>query len=755
MYDLQQLGWYGFQEMCNSIARVVWSQTAMTYLDSNDGGRDGSYSGKWIDENTNIHEGNFVIQCKFTSKRNTNLKFSDLNDEILKAKLLVEKGLCDIYIIMTNAGISGKIDEKIQKEFKAIGIKRVFVYGSNWICSQIKENSKLRRMVPRVYGLGDLTQILDARVYSQGAALLDSLQEDLAKVVITNTYNKAAEAIEKHNFVLLVGEPAAGKTTIASLLAMGALDQWKAVTLKLDKPEQVIKHWNPDEPGQFFWIDDAFGVTQYESALSSSWNHVMPQIKAMLNKGAKIVMTSRDYIYNTARKDLKGGAFPLLNESQVVIDIHDLTIREKRQMLYNHIKMGKQPLSFRTEIKGYLEYIANLKRFIPETARRIADPYFTKNLYLSEYWIKEFVDKQESFLFDVITGLDSDSLAALGLIYMNNNKLKSPLNLTKIEQNALSRLGSSLNGCITVLEAMNGNMVQRINVDDEFIWKFKHPTISDAYAKYIATTSELLEIYIKGSDVDKLLEQVTCGDVNLTKAIVLPKSLFPLIIEKLKNYNKTSRHKTEFTAKWYANRNLLNFLSRRCSKNFLKLYVKENPEILDKVTELDLLSDSSPELDLAVALFRSQLFTEDYRKAIVEKITESAITGENLKVLDSEEIQDFFKESELSDLKEKIKNELIPKISNLKDSWKARYQDYQDAEYHMMSLKDSLEIIENEFPEFPEIENKIRTEIEAIDSWVIENTDIDDNIPERESLETPEENLGEEKERSIFDDIDM
>lgn len=43
-----------------------------------------------------------------------------------------------------------------------------------------------------------------------------------------------------------------------------------------------------------------------------------------MNNGARIVMTSRDYIYNRARQDLKETAFPLLKESQVVIDVHRL-----------------------------------------------------------------------------------------------------------------------------------------------------------------------------------------------------------------------------------------------------------------------------------------------------------------------------------------------------------------------------------------------------------------------------------------------
>src|ERR1019366_3365329 len=184
------------------------------------------------------------------------------------------------------------------------------------------------------------------------------LREDMAKVVVTSAYQKAATALDSHGFVLLIGEPAAVKTTIASLLAMAALDQWNASTLKLDHPAKVIDHWNPDEPSQFFWVDDAFGVLQYESDLVQGGNHALPQVKTMLRQGRKIVMTSRDYIYNRARRDLKDGAFPLLRESQVVIDVRDLTPDEKKQILYNHIKMGRQPQEFRSAIKPYLEGVA-------------------------------------------------------------------------------------------------------------------------------------------------------------------------------------------------------------------------------------------------------------------------------------------------------------------------------------------------------------------------------------------------------------
>ena len=387
VYDLHSLGWHSFQQLCLTVTREILGQTVESFLDSNDGGRDGGFSGTWSSRGSEDISGRFVIQCKFTNKKDQNLHASDLSDEVVKAKRLVEKGLCDCYVLLTNAGLSGTEAEKIEALYESAGVKRVLLYGLTWICQQIQESKRLRMLVPRVYGLGDLSQILDERAYSQARALLASLREDLSKIVVTGAYKRAAAALDQHGFVLLIGEPAAGKTTIASLLAMAALDQWNASTLKLDDPAEVVDHWNPDEPSQFFWVDDAFGVSQYESQLVHGWNHKLAQIKAMLKKGAKIVMTSRDYIYNRARKDLKEGAFPLLRESKVVIDVHDLTPDERRQILYNHLKLGRQPQEFRTQIKPLLEDVSAHPRFIPETARRLGDPVFTEGLSISQYWI--------------------------------------------------------------------------------------------------------------------------------------------------------------------------------------------------------------------------------------------------------------------------------------------------------------------------------------------------------------------------------
>src|SRR5690606_38144781 len=188
-YDLHLLGWYSFQQLCLSITREILGQTVESYLDTNDGGRDGAFSGNWLQHNMDDLSGQFVIQCKFTNKRDIRLKLSDISDELKKAERLVIAGRCDCYLLMTNAGITGTTAEKITQAFVDVGLKKVKIFGSSWICSQIHESNRLRILVSRVYGLGDLSQILDERAHSQARQLLASMRDDLAKIVIIKAYN--------------------------------------------------------------------------------------------------------------------------------------------------------------------------------------------------------------------------------------------------------------------------------------------------------------------------------------------------------------------------------------------------------------------------------------------------------------------------------------------------------------------------------------------------------------------------------------
>lgn len=666
---------------------------------------------------------------------------------------LAAKGLCDSYVLMTNAGLAGTRAEDIEAMFTRAGAKQVLVLGATWINQQIRENKRLRMLVPRVYGLGDLSQILDGRAYTQAKAILETMREDLAKVVVTEAYQKAATALDKHSFVLLIGEPAAGKTTIASMLAMAALDQWKASLLKLDDPASVAERWNPDEPSQFFWLDDAFGVMQYEDSLVHGWNHVLPQIKPMLRKGAKIVMTSRDYIYIRARRDLKESAFPLLKEGQVVIDVHALSTAEKRQILYNHLKLGRQPRSFLCAIKPYLESVADHERFIPETARRLADPLFTKDLFLDPYYLGQFVQKREQLLQEVLQGLDASSKAALGLIYMRNDKLASPIELQVSESDAICRLGSDLGRCITALEALEGSLVLHTCAGGDSMWRFKHPTIGDAYAAMLVQSPEHLGIYIQGSSPDRLIGQVTCGDVGLEKAVVIPRALFPMMLVKLEGITKSKSYKSGWLSMFGAKNELQGFLARRCSKEFLSMYLEKHPDIIEDVSEPGLMLAVVPEVRLAKRLHGFGLLPEENRKRFIKTVTNYAVEGQDMDALGNPALRGLFTDKEHEELVQRVRMELVPKLGDVRREYESNHNSNEPPEEHMDTLLASFKTLKKQFANDPDAITIIDREIRYANEWIDEHTFEE---PERQPRKLGKVSTKERSNsaRSIFDDID-
>ena len=223
-YELHSLGWKAFQQLCVAVTSEIWGQVVQSFFNSNDGGRDGAFYGTWTPTGGESFGGSFIVQCKFFASSKKVLRLSDLKDELNKAERLAARGLADNYMLFTSARLTGSAEETIRAAFEALpGVKRFAAYGSDRISQFIRESPRLRALIPRVYGLGDLSQIMDERAYAQAREILSSLGDDLAKFVITNAYRNSAKALADHGFVILLGEPACGKSAIATGLA---LERW-------------------------------------------------------------------------------------------------------------------------------------------------------------------------------------------------------------------------------------------------------------------------------------------------------------------------------------------------------------------------------------------------------------------------------------------------------------------------------------------------------------------------------------------------
>ncbi|TAA67890.1 nSTAND3 domain-containing NTPase [Planococcus salinarum] len=304
-YNMHLLGWKSFESLCTNIMQYIFGATYTPFSEGKDGGRDGYFEGQSdIELNDKVLEGKFVFQCKHTSKEEKNLTFSIVENEVLKVTNLVKNTGIEHYIIFTNYNLSATNENLIKKEFLKIkGLKSCTILGQEWFESTIDANIFLRRLVPRLYGIGDLSEILDDRVHKQSSALLGELQANVLTFVNTNSYQQALKGIMEKRFIILLGPPAVGKTSIAATLCMTSIAENEShETVILNSANEFRKHWNPENPHKTYWFDDAFGSTNLDNLLLNEWERVFPLLNIAIKKGASIIFTSRDYIFKEARQ---------------------------------------------------------------------------------------------------------------------------------------------------------------------------------------------------------------------------------------------------------------------------------------------------------------------------------------------------------------------------------------------------------------------------------------------------------------------
>ncbi len=720
-FALHTLGWKAFQDLAVAVASEVLKRPVQTFLSSKDGGRDGAFWGTWPGA-PDVPDAKSTIQCKFIGKANSTLKLADISAELSKIASLAARGLAHDYVLMTNAGVSGEAEAAISAAIVAAGATRARALGREWLTTEIRRRARLRMMVPRLYGLGDLSQIIDERAYLQARFILSAMGDDLAAFVTTAAHRQSVEALQQHRFVLLLGDPASGKSTIGASLAIGALDDGAIGTVRISDGEGFEHHWNPNEPSQFFWIDDAFGETQYQRSRVNGWNSRLKMIRAAVKAGARILMTSRTYIWNAAQRDLKLSEFPLLTNSQVIIDVQGVSDLERAQILYNHLRLGDQSRELRGSLKPFMPAIATNPDFLPETARRLGSTFFTGDLTVSAEGISEFFEQPLAFLKDVLRGLAESERGAIALIFLHGSTgVPSPITASEALDTVCRLTGVALADIARAMEALQGSLTLLVEAPEGRRWTFKHPTITDAYAELVAESPEMIELYVRGAKLEKLLAEVVCGQTQFRGASVhVPHDLYEPLLDRVSA--KDLLHDDE----------VLRFAAYRGDGEFLRRY-QERAGGLQVLAE-NITSDMRwcTELTFLAASHSHGQLDEAIRAAAVERVTKLAVAWGDLRPFRDGDVRDLFTQAEFDALEAGFRSEIVDRFGHDPEAWEDRLVS-GDRAAHLRDLQEAVETFALLHPEDNELTAQseaaaraIEERIEAIES---EDEDEDDSDP--------------------------
>ncbi|MET7551532.1 hypothetical protein ABZS94_38595 [Streptomyces sp. NPDC005500] len=689
-FTLHTLGWRAFQDLCAAVLREVWGQSVQAFADSNDGGRDGAFYGTWQPPGASgavrdIPPGPFVLQCKHTKKADATLAPSELEDEFVKVSALVKRGECGTYVLLTNARVTGTSEEEIRRRLSASGVAHPLVLDGQWLSDMIATHRRLRMFVPRVYGLGDLSQILDERAYAQASVLMASAPEQVATFVVIGAYQKAARALRDHGFVLLLGDPAVGKSVIALMLAISAADNWGCAAIKARTSEELVQRWNPHEKEQLFWLDDAFGAVRHEEHLTHAWARDLPHVMSAVKNGARVVLTSRTYIYNEARPLLKPYAYPLLHEQHVTVDVADLTREERQQILYNHLAAGDQPQDIRAQMKPHLEAAADAAPFRPEAARRLGLQAFTSKLPLTRQGITTFTAQSQQLLSDVYDQLETHAHAALALTYATARDetlpgLPNPIALDTGDRDIVERAGSTQAGVSKALAALTGTFL-RLNTssDGQEYWAFHHPTLREGFAAWLTTQPHLLPVVLTGMTDQALLSRTDClnrdSEQREGTLLRIPPSLYKQAAQRLATMRnrpyggpRSWRHHLPPEAA------VLAYLEYRSCDAFLRAYIAADPQLSEALVKFHSPAQYDSRTTLLARLHQAGVLSGETRQRAVDRMRELAVTSPDASWIERETWQKkvwqlLLTNEEREQLFEHVRQELVPRLADVVGEW--------------------------------------------------------------------------------------
>jgi energy-coupling factor transporter ATP-binding protein EcfA2 len=746
-FALHTLGWKAFQDLCAQVLEEELKATVSVYREAQDGGQDAVFLAKRPD-------GLIVVgsaQCKFSSKREQRLRPSDITGELEHVGQLVAKNMAAVYYFITSMGVDADVAREVRERLFALGVTEPHVIGKEWLLGKIKESPRLRAMVPRVYGLGDLSTILDERCAAQTLALLGDHRKALNVYVPTEPHRAAVDILAQHKLVLLLGAPATGKSTLAAILAMMAVDKNEVQVFKCDGPIELKQRWNPNDNKRLFWVDDAFGANLLMPDYINAWLEFMPKLKTALDHGCHFILTSRTHIWNDARPRLGSRNHPLLEEAgSAVVDVGHLTQSEREQILYNHLKAGNQPPSWKASIKEHLPELSKNYRLLPELARRLGDKDYTGNIKKLPDDLLRFIADPQEFLVQTFKELSAEQQAALTLVFLTRSRLSVSL-LPESETTLVSTSYGVTKAQMTqALQQLAGSFIVRRRDGDKEYWAFWHPTFADAISAILSKRPDLIDVYVRGAGLGTILTEVVCeGTKSVRDAVVVPLNSNEALVERL----------LETPDENSSNDLLFEFLNRRVPKDLLQKILSRAPDFLGRQGERSTWCRlrRREDVQLRATAHGMGLLNEEVRSATITMLQDGALYSLDASFIQDEKILALFEPSELMQLTTgllaKLDSEIAEKIAECHENADpdididSQFEEVTDFLDDIRYLVEAGQVFEKNHYELTDELDRAKKDVESKKSNEEDDSSFFNSVPRAAQRE-------QQGGRSVFSDVD-
>lgn len=484
-YDFQALSSYDFE----LLVRDLLQKELKVRLESFSKGRD-----KGIDFRFRTVSGDIVIQCKHYAS------YDSLVDVLKRDEAGKVRRLKPVrYILAVSTPLTPHRKEEILGLFAPFCIGPADIFGREDLNNLLGVHSEIETKHYKLWLTSEpvLQKILHGGIWGDSELTVERIRNRTSRYVPNASLGRAREILEKHHYCIIAGIPGIGKTTLAEILLIDFVDRcgFQAVRIANDLSEiKPVK--NPDAL-QAFYFDDFLGKTSLDKLRKNEEQRLMEFIQEVAeNKNWRFILTTREYILNSARIRYEALANPSVDLSPCVIKLSDYTHPIRARILYNHIYFSNLPDPYkRALIEGRrYEEILGHKNYNPRIIEHMTEVRNVTALGVAAYFGNFIANLENPIrIWDHAFRNQLSEAAQHLLLVMGslpNEVLVSDLEtaFNSFYQLRRAKLGFSTSSrdFEHALKQLDGNFLKTNRAGEDQIVEFHNPSVNDFLESYLA-----------------------------------------------------------------------------------------------------------------------------------------------------------------------------------------------------------------------------------------------------------------------------
>ena len=371
-YDFSTLNDKEFEEFTCELLNKHYKLELQSFKPGKDGGIDLRYS-------TSKNNNAIVVQAKQYYTKFKDLFYKLKNEEMAK----VEKLKPEQYWLVTSLPLTAANKDAVVQLFQGYIPNANFIIGREDLNRLLNKHKGIEKNWLKLWlsNTSVLLRMLNNGIYNRSEFYEEKIVMTIKRYVKNHSLEEAGKILKKNKFLLITGQPGVGKTTLANMVTYQFLAQgYQLVYVNKDIAEADELFTKDKDSRQLFYFDDFLGRTHLEllNHTGSSESSIVNFIeKVQLSRNKYLIMTTRTTILNDAREHLEKIRQARLDLEKKEIRLSDYNLRDKGQILYNHIYHADIKWNYKEVIlkdKNYWKIIRH-KNYTPRLIEFFCKPY--------------------------------------------------------------------------------------------------------------------------------------------------------------------------------------------------------------------------------------------------------------------------------------------------------------------------------------------------------------------------------------------